>query len=63
MLKVKVKGGNVERAIKEMRRKIVSTQLIKQVRDQKHFTKPSVKRREEIIKAKYAQKKRDEEGY
>jgi len=63
MLKVDVKGGNIERAIKEMRRKVISTKLIKQLRDNKQFTKPSIKRREEILKAQYVQKKREEEEY
>ena len=61
MLKVDVKGGNIERAIKEMRRKVISTKLIKQLRDNKQFTKPSVKRRAELLKAQYVQKKRKEE--
>ncbi len=63
MLKVEVKGGNIERAIKEMRRKVVRTQLINQLRDNKQFTKPSVKRREEILKAEYVQKKKEEDEY
>ena len=63
MLKVEVKGGNIERAIKEMRRKVVRTQLIKQLRDNKQFTKPSIKRREEILKAQYVQKKKEEDEY
>lgn len=63
MLKVDVKGGNVERAIKEMRRKVVGTKLIKQLRDNKQFTKPSVKRRAELLKAQYVQKKKEEEEY
>jgi len=63
MLKVEVKKDNIERAIKELRRKVINTQLIKQLRDNKQFTKPSVKRREEILKAEYVQKKKDEEEY
>ncbi len=63
MLKVEVKGGNIERAIKEMRRKVISTQLINQLRDNKQFLKPSVKRREEILKAQYVQKKKEEDEY
>ena len=63
MLKVEVKGGNIERAIKEMRRKVIRTQLIKQLRDNKQFTKPSIKRREEILKAQYVQKKKEEDEY
>ena len=63
MLKVEVKGGSIERAIKEMRRKVIRTKLISQLRDNKQFTKPSVKRREEILKAEYVQKKKEEEEY
>jgi small subunit ribosomal protein S21 len=63
MLKVDVKGGNIDTPIKEMRRKVVGTKLIKQLRDNKQFTKPSVKRRAELLKAQYVQKKREEEEY
>ena len=58
MLKVEVKKDNIERAIKELRRKVISTQLVQQLKDRKQFLKPSVKRREEILKAQYVQKKR-----
>lgn len=61
MLKVEVKKGDIERAIKELRRKVINTQLVKQLRDRKQFNKPSVKRRAEILKAQYIQKKREEE--
>jgi small subunit ribosomal protein S21 len=57
MLKVKVQKNNIERAIKEMRRKVIKTQLVKECRKRKEFTKDSIKRREEIQKATYVQKK------
>jgi len=57
MLKVKVQKNNIERAIKEMRRKVIKTQLLKECRKRKEFTKDSIKRREEIQKATYVEKK------
>ena len=63
MLKVEVKKDNIERAIKELRRKVISTQLVQQLKDRKQFLKPSVKRREEILKAQYVQKKKEEDEY
>ena len=48
MLIVKVQKNNIERAIKQMRRKVINTQLQKECRERKHFTKPSIKRRDEI---------------
>ena len=63
MLRVEVKKDNVERAIKELRRKVINTKLIKQLRANKQFTKPSVKRREELLTARYVQKKKEEDEY
>jgi len=57
MLIVKVQKNNIERAIKQMRRKVINTQLQKECRERKQFTKPSIKRRDEIQKASYVQKK------
>jgi small subunit ribosomal protein S21 len=57
MLKVEVKKNNLERAIKELRKKVIQTQLIKQCMDRREYTKPSVERRQEIQKASYKQKK------
>jgi len=63
MLKVEVKKDNIERAIKELRRKVINTQLVKNARERQYFTKPSIKRRAELLKAQYVQKKREEEEY
>ena len=61
MLIVKEQKNNIDRAIKQMRRKVINTQLLKECRKRKHFTKPSIKRREEIQKATYIQEKYGDE--
>tara|TARA_B100001769_G_C22104090_1_gene596314 strand:+ start:1251 stop:1442 length:192 start_codon:yes stop_codon:yes gene_type:complete len=61
MLKVQVKKGNIERALKELKSKFIRTKVAKECRDNEHFTKPSVNRRDEINKAKYVQQKRNDE--
>ncbi len=51
MLKIEVKKGNLDRAIKAMRYKIKRTKLIKELRERKTFTKKSQKRRLQLEKA------------
>ena len=52
MLIVKLKKGeNITRALKRFETKVKKTKLIKQIRDNQHFTKPSTKRREQLKKA------------
>lgn len=54
MLIIELKEGEtIDRAIKRYRRKHRNTQLIKELRRRKEFTKPSVKRRTEVLKARY----------
>ena len=63
MLIVKVKKGQkIEQALKQLKRKFRDTGVLKRLRDNKEFTKPSVKRRREIQKAKYIQKLRDKDN-
>ena len=52
MLIIKVRKGNIEQALKQMRRKFVKTQTMKDLRTQRYYKKPSEERREEIQKAK-----------
>lgn len=62
MLVVSVKEGeSIERALKRYKRKYDRTGVMRQLRSRKQYTKPSVSRRKEIIKAAYIQKKRAEE--
>lgn len=57
MLIVQIKEGDtIEKALKKYKKKFEKTGVVKQLRNRKQFTKPSVRRREEIIKAVYKQK-------
>ena len=51
MLIIKVRKGNIEQARKQMRRKFVKTQTMKNLRTNRYFKKHTDKRREEIQKA------------
>jgi|TARA_R100001463_G_scaffold10149_1_gene29942 small subunit ribosomal protein S21 len=57
MLKIPVVKGNIERALKLFKRKFKQTGVLKEVRERKNFTKPSLKKRFEkekaILKRKY----------
>lgn len=62
MLVISVKEGeSIDRALKRYKRKFDRTGTMKQLRSRQQFTKPSVSRRKEIIKAAYIQGKRQEE--
>lgn len=57
MLIVKVDNkGNIEKALKELKSKVIKTKQSKLLFDKKEFEKNSVKRRKEIQKASYIQK-------
>jgi small subunit ribosomal protein S21 len=47
----------IEKALKALKRKWDKTKVIKELRDRKHFTKKSVKRRAEVTRAAYIHKK------
>lgn len=56
MLIVKVDNkGNIERAIKELKSKVIKTRQNAKLFERKEFTKPSVKKRAVIQKAQYIQ--------
>jgi small subunit ribosomal protein S21 len=60
MIIIPVKYGNIERALKDYKWKFKRTKVKEQLNDRKQHKKKSVKRREEINKAKYKQKKNNE---
>jgi len=60
MLIVEVKKGNVDRALKLMRRKVKLTKQIFKLRDGKHYTKKSQKKRLQLQKARYRQEYLDD---
>lgn len=60
MLIVKVDSkGNIERALKDLKSKVIKTKQNKILFDRKEFEKESVKRRKEIQKASHIQKIRN----
>lgn len=61
MLKIKVKKGNIERALKEYKSKVIKTRQMREVNERKEYEKPSVKNRRVKKKGKYIQKKRRED--
>jgi len=56
MLIIEVKDG-IDKALKRYKRKFESTKILKQLRERKEFTKPSIKKRNEIKKAIHVKKK------
>ena len=57
MLIIPIKEGeNIERALKKYKKKYEKTNVMKELRGRKEFEKPSVTRRQEVIKAAYKQK-------
>jgi small subunit ribosomal protein S21 len=54
MIIVPVKEGeNIERALKKLKRKFEKTGVVRELRDRQKFTKPSIIKREQMIKAIY----------
>ncbi|MFN5183288.1 MAG: 30S ribosomal protein S21 [Bacteroidota bacterium] len=63
MLIVQLKEGEtLEKALKKFKKKFEKTGVVKQLRERQKFTKPSVRRRDTIIKAAYIQKLRTGEA-
>lgn len=57
MLIIPVKEGeNIDRALKKYKKKYERTGTVRELRDRQFFKKPSVRRREEMIKAIYKSK-------
>ena len=52
MLIINVKGGNIEAALKDYKKKVQNSKQIEQLRDRQTFTKPSVKNRLKMEEAK-----------
>jgi small subunit ribosomal protein S21 len=62
MLIVEVKkGDSIEAALKKIKYKVKKTKLIEQLRDRQCYKKPSIIKRETLEKAKYIQKRKNEE--
>ena len=62
MLIIEVKKGNIEKALKDLKGKVIRTKQNSILFGRKEFTKPSVKKRSEIQKAAYIQKLKSQEN-
>jgi ribosomal protein S21 len=60
MLKVEVKKGNIERALKEYKSKVIKTRQMSELNDRVEYEKNSVRKRKEKKLGIYKQKKRRE---
>ena len=58
MLIINVKDNNIEMALKQYKRKVYRTKQLQNLRDLQDFTKPSVKKRLKLQKAKYLETKK-----
>jgi small subunit ribosomal protein S21 len=62
MIIIPVKEGeNIERALKKFKRKFEKTGVVKELRNRQAFTKPSIEKRQQKLKAVYVQKLQREE--
>ena len=62
MLIIKVQKGNINRALKQFKRKFRDTQVLKELRERKNYTKKSLKRRMEKDEAiRKLKKQQDDE--
>jgi small subunit ribosomal protein S21 len=62
MIIIPVKEGeNIDRALKRYKRKFEKTGQMRELRERQRFTKPSVKRREQKLKAIYIQQLRQQQ--
>ncbi len=63
MIIVNVKENeSIDKALKRFKKKFEKTGVLRELRDRTAFTKPSVRRRTELIKAGYKQYLQDKEN-
>ena len=64
MLIVNIKENeSIDKALKRFKKKFEKTGVLKELRERTSFTKPSVRRRNEVIRAAYRQKMYASENY
>ena len=62
MLIIKVQKGNINRALKQFKRKFKNTQVLRKIREHEQYIKPSLKRRIEKDEAiRKLKKQQDDE--
>ena len=62
MIVIPIKEGeNIERALKKFKRKFEKTGVVKELRNRQAYTKPSVSKRQQKLKAIYIQQLQQQE--
>jgi len=60
MIIINIKSGdNIEKALKTLKSKVIKTKQNQKLNERKQYTKKSVLKRRQILKAKYVQKKKN----
>ena len=57
MIIIQVNKNNLEKALKDYKGKVIRTRQMSELNNRKTYVKPSERRRGQIIKASYVQKK------
>lgn len=57
IVRVKEGKGGIEKALKELKSKVIKTRQLRELQNRKEYEKPSVKKRDGKRKAIYVQKK------
>ena len=55
MLIIEIDKGNIEKALKQYKRKVIKTKQLQKLREGQEYIKPSTKKRKQLSKAKYIQ--------
>ncbi len=62
MLIIPIKEGeNIDRAVKKYKKKFERTGTMRELRDRQKFTKPSIRKREQLLKAIYKEQMKNAE--
>jgi small subunit ribosomal protein S21 len=57
MIVIQVKEHEpIERAIKRFKKRVDQVKILKELKNRRYYTKPSLKRKEEKLKARYVQR-------
>ena len=56
MIEVKVKHNNIERALRDFKRKVKDSKLMLELSENSYYTKPSVKKRRQKLRSKLRMK-------
>jgi small subunit ribosomal protein S21 len=62
LIEVKVKKNNIEKALREFKRKVKDSKLLLELSEKSYYTKPSVKRRRKKLRSKLRMRQNTEKN-